>query len=461
MVNNNNKEIYRSQEITYGLEPMVVPSEWTKSGSAIFVEGSGARIRTIDGKEYIDASACGMCDVVGYGNQEVAEAGKAQMVKLMHCLSFGGSATVPKIELAQKLAERTPGIKRFFFENSGSDAVEATIKAARWYWRQKGRDKYKIICRDRSYHGATFGAMAATRLPDMNNRDFEPLVPGFIEIPCPYCYQCPLEQSYPICDIACAQALEDKIKKEGEDTIAAFIAESLIGAGGFIVPPPEYWSRVREICDRYDVLLIMDEVITGFGRTGKFWAHQHWNVIPDLITSSKGITSGYIPMAAVGISEKVYRGLSSSDRPYPHLHTFTGHPVACAVSLKVIEIMERENLVEKAAKTGEYIRERLASLQNKSPYVGHVNGLGMLNAIELVADKGTRSPLVAKVPAPLQIASIMLKRGILFGSPSGLWRAEKPMPTVRMPVAPSVIISREDLDYLLDVLEEAVLGIEV
>lgn len=231
------REIYKAKEAAHGLEPLVNPTQWANVGSAIFVQGSGVRIKTIDGREFIDASSCGFCDIVGYGNQEVAEAAKAQMVKLMDSISFGGSAAIPKIELSSKLAELTPGVERFFFENSGSDAVEATMKAARWYWRQKGRDKYKIISRERGYHGATFGAMSATHVDDINNRDFEPMVPGFLYIPCPYCYRCPLGKDYPSCDIACAIVLEETIQKEGADTVAAFIAEPIIGGAGFIVPP--------------------------------------------------------------------------------------------------------------------------------------------------------------------------------------------------------------------------------
>ncbi len=241
------RDTYKAQELAHGLEAVVVPDQWVESGSTIYVEGSGIRVRDIDGKEYLDASSCGLCNVVGYGNKEVAEAASAQMMKLSNTVSFGGVSSIPRIKLAHRLAEVTPGLRRFIFENSGSDAVECTFKIARWYWRQKGRDKYKIICRDRSYHGATYAAMAATHA-GLDNSDFAPFAPGFISIPTPSCYRCSLHRSYPSCEIACAQALEQTIEREGEDTVAAFIGEPAVGSEGFIPPPPEYWPKVREIC---------------------------------------------------------------------------------------------------------------------------------------------------------------------------------------------------------------------
>ncbi len=421
---------------------MVVPDQWAESGSIIYVEGSGIRIRDIDGKEYLDGSSSGLCNVVGYGNKEVAEAASAQMVKLANTVSFGGVSSMPRIELSRKLAEVTPGLRRFIFENSGSDAVECTFKIARWYWRQKGRDKYKIICRDRSYHGATYAAMTATHA-GLDNSDFAPFAPGFISIPTPYCYRCSLDESYPSCEIACAQALERTIEREGEDTVAAFIAEPVVGSEGFIPPPPEYWSKVREICSKHDVLMIMDEVVTGFGKTGKFWAHQHWNVIPDLMTSSKGISSGYMPMAAVGVTEEVYKGMTETNKPFPHLHTFTGHPVACTVSLKVIEIMERENLVEKAATLGEHIGDRLDTLKEESPYVGDVRGLGLMRGIELVADKRSKKRFDPNRRVGFRVSRLARERGVLYGS----------VGDDIMLLCPTPISTMAEIDQILDAVE--------
>ena len=460
MLDKSSVEKYKEWMCAHEFQGQVDPTGWAKVGGLINVEASGIMVKDIDGNESIDMSSCGLCDAVGYGNKEVAEAAKAQMIKLNNTLGFGGVTNIPRIELGRKLAELSPGISRFIFENSGSDAVETAIKTARWYWRQQGKDKYKIISRDREYHGATYGTMSATSVIDINNEDFGPFVPGFVKFPCTYCYRCPWGKSYPGCDIDCAQALEETIEKEGEGTVAAFIAEPAIGGGGFIMPPPEYWPKAREICTKHNVLLIMDEVITGCGRTGKFWAHHHWNITPDILTAAKMLGGGYVPIGAVGMTDEVYSGTIRSGKVNPHLHTFGGHPVMCAIALKVIEIMEREKLVAKAAATGEYIRDRLTALQKKSPYVGHVEGLGLMWAIEMVADKRTKVRIAAKEPVTMQIGKSLAEKGIRGGF-SGIRRVERALDYDRVMLAPSPVMSRKDLDYVLDALELAILSLKV
>ena len=460
MLDKRSIDKYKEWMCAHEFQGQVDPTGWAKVGGLINVEASGIMVKDIDGNESIDMTSCGLCDAVGYGNKEVAEAAKAQMIKLNNTLGFGGVTNIPRIELGRKLAELSPGISRFIFENSGSDAVETAIKTARWYWRQQGKDKYKIIFRDPEYHGATYGTMSATSVADINNEDFGPFVPGFVKFPCAYCYRCPWGKSYPGCDIDCAQALEETIEKEREDTVAAFIAEPVIGGAGFIVPPPEYWPRAREICTKHNVLLIMDEVITGCGRTGKFWAHHHWNITPDILTAAKMLGGGYVPIGAIGMSKEVYSGTIRLGKVNPHLHTFGGHPVMCAIALKVLEIMEREKLVAKAAKTGEHIRDRLTALKEKSPYVGSVEGLGLMWAIELVADKRTKARIVAKEPVMLQIATRLKEKGI-GGGFSGIRRVERRLDYDRVMFAPSPVMSRKDLDYMLDTLESAILSIKV
>ena len=440
---------YREQELAHVVEAVVVPDQWAESASIIYTEGSGIKVRDIHGQEYLDATSCGLCNVVGYGNREVADAAWDQMMKLNNSRSFGGVANIPKIRLASKFAEVTPGLQRFIFENSGSDAVESTFKIVRFYWRQKGLDKYKIIHRDRSYHGSTLATMSACN-PGLDNSDFGPFAPGFVSIPTPYCYRCPFDKSYPGCEIACAQAPEQAIEAEGEDTVAAFIGEPAVGSEGFIPPPPEYWPKVREICTKRNVLMIVDEVITGFGKTGKFWAYQHWNVIPDLMTSSKGISSGYIPMSAVGITEEVFKGMTEQNKVFPHLHTFTGHPVACAVSWKVIEIMERDNLVEKAATLGEYIEDRLNALKEKSQYVGDVRGLGVMRGIELVADKRSKQNFDPIGEVGIWVSRRAREKGVLFGS----------VGDDIMLLCPTPITTMDEIEYIMDTVEWAIMQID-
>ena len=372
------RKSYKNDDIAHMLHGANVPSVFAKSGNKIFVEGYGVRLIDIDGKEYIDAMSSGFCGGLGYRNQEIIEAATTQMTKLHSCMSFAGRSSPPEIDLACKLVEVTPaGLERFMFTNSGSDANETAFKIVRWYWRERGLDKYKIISLENAYHGATYGAQSASSYPAFTHKYFEPQVPGFSHIPSVYCYRCPYGKSYPGCGIVCAQALDEAIVKEGKDKVGAFLAEPIETAAGMLVPPPEYWPRIMEICKKRDVLLIIDEVINGFGRTGKFWASEHWDIIPDIIVFSKGIAGGYMPIAGVGITEEIYESMIKNDKPFPHVFTYGGHPASCAVALKNIEIMLRDNLIEKAAETGIYLKQRLSKMQEQSPYVGDIRGRGL------------------------------------------------------------------------------------
>jgi adenosylmethionine-8-amino-7-oxononanoate aminotransferase len=444
------KDAYQYREIAYTVPGMAMPSLWVKQGSQIYVSGTGCKLTAIDGKEYLDATSCGLTNNIGYGSHELAEVAKEQMIKLYHVPNFGGQIGIPYIELASKLAEISP-MQRFLVENSGSEVVDAAFKVARLYWREKGLDKYKIISLERAYHGVTFGAVSAMGVPMFKCASFGPLVPGFSSIPTPYCYLCPLGKSYPSCDIDCAQALERTIEKEGEDTVAAFIGEPVQGGGGCIVPPPEYWPKIREICTKHNVLLIIDEVITGFGRTGKFWGHEHWGIKPDLMTMAKGLACGYVPIAALGMTEEIYKGISQSDNPFLHIHTFGGHSVACAVALKNLEIMQRENLTERAANMGAYYQERMAEIENKSPYVGDAHGIGMWGRLQLVANKRTKERFDPKKQVGFQmVARVLSEKQILIGSFGD---------DIVMGGLP-LICSKEELDSLIDAFDWAVAGIE-
>jgi len=450
MENVSSNDTYQQKETAHTVPGMAVPSLWAKTGSDIYVEGSGARLTAMDGKEYLDATSCGLTNNIGYGNQELAEVAKAQMIKLYHIPNFGGRVSIPFIELACKLAEISP-MQRFLIESSGSEVVDAAFKVARLYWREKGLNKYKIISLERAYHGVTFGALSALGVPLFECPSFGPLVPGFISIPTPYCYLCPLGKSYPSCDIDCAQALEKTIEKEEEDTVAAFIGEPVQGGGGCIVPPPEYWPKVREICTKHNVLLIIDEVITGFGRTGKFWGHEHWGIKPDLMTMAKGLACGYVPTAALGMTEEIYKGITQSDNLFLHIHTFGGHSVACAVALKNIEIMQRENLTERAATMGAYYQERMAAIEKKSPYVGDAHGIGLWGRLQLVANKRTKELFDPKKQVGFQVvARLLSEKQILIGSfGDDIVMGGLPLTS-----------SKEELDRLIDAFDWAVAGIE-
>jgi adenosylmethionine-8-amino-7-oxononanoate aminotransferase len=445
------RDTYRREDIAHLLHGATVPSEFAKTGNRVYVEGSGVRLVDIEGKEYIDAMSSGLVAFLGYGNQELVEAARAQMSRLHSCPSFANRASLPEIDLARKLAELTPnGLRRFMFTNSGSDANESAIKTVRWFWRQRGQNKYKIISLKDAYHGATYGAMSATTFPGFMDKNFEPFVPGFLQVPNPYCYRCPLEKSYPDCGIACAQALEEMIEREGEETVGAFLCEPVETSAGTLIPPPEYWPKIMDICTRHNVLLIIDEYITGFGRMGKFFACEHWDIKPDIVMFAKGLCSGYLPMACIGITEEIYEGMTKADSPFPHVFTYGGHPVSCAVALKNIEIMIRDNLIERSAKMGEYLRERLTGIQKRTSYVGDVRGLGLYFGIELVTNKDTGEPFAPEKKVSAGIRTRLLERGIIVGGfgPNNLT------------LGPPLIITKDEIDYVLDGLEWALKNIE-
>ena len=450
MEKSRSKEAYRERETAHTVHGMSVPSQWAEKGSHIYVEGKGSKLTALDGKEYLDATSCGLTNNIGYGSKELAEAAKEQMIKLYHVPNFGERVGIPYIELAAKLAEISP-MQRFVVENSGSEVVDAAFKVARLYWREKGIDKFKIISLERAYHGVTFGALSAMGVPMFKCSSFDPLVPGFSTVPTPYCYLCPLGKSYPDCGIACALALEEEIEKQGEDTVAAFIGEPVQGGGGCIVPPPEYWPKVREICTKHNVLLIIDEVITGFGRTGKFWGHEHWGIKPDLMTMAKGLACGYVPIAALGMTEEVYEGITQSDNPFLHIHTFGGHSVACAVALKNLGIMERENLTERAAKMGAYYQERMNEIKEESPYVGDARGIGMWGRLQLMANKQTKERFDPQKQVGFQLVNrILSEKRILVGS----------FGDDIVMGGPPLTCTKEEIDSVVDAFDWAVKGIK-
>jgi putrescine aminotransferase len=363
----------------------------------VWVKGQGALIYDAEGNEIIDGLA-GLWNVnVGHGRRELAQAAYDQMSTLAYHSAYSGGTNLPAIQLAEKLSELAyPQINHFYFTSGGAEASETSFKTARFYWRAQGKpDKVKIISRMRAYHGLTMAAMSATGMPAFWAM-FEPRVPNFlhIESPYPYRFQNPDPTVSP--GIAAANLLEQKILAEGPETVAAFIAEPVQGAGGVIVPPPDYFPRIREICDQYDVLLISDEVITGFGRTGKWFGLEHYGVQPDIMQFAKGITSGYVPLGGVGVSDKVMNVLNSvpPSQRWLHAYTYSAHPTTCAVALANLKILQEENLVERAAAQGEKLLAQLNALADMEG-VGNVRGQGLIAAVEIVADKATKAAFPA------------------------------------------------------------------
>jgi adenosylmethionine-8-amino-7-oxononanoate aminotransferase len=274
----------------------------------------------------------------------------------------------------------------------------------------------------------------------------EPLVPGFSFVPAPHCYRCELGLSYPACELACAKALEQKIQEEGPDTVAAFIGEPIMGAGGAIVPPPEYWPMIEAICRKYGVLLILDEVITGFGRTGKRFALEQWNLKPDMLSLAKGISSGYVPLGACLITEDIYRDLvdkAPPGAPFPHGFTYNGHPVACVAALKNLDIMEQERLIEQAAEVGAYFQERLRACREQ-PLVGDVRGLGLIAGVELVRDPSTKERFEPVGQAGALVARLAFQGGLICRAIGDT-----------IAFAPPLCITRCQVDDLVDIFAAA------
>jgi adenosylmethionine-8-amino-7-oxononanoate aminotransferase len=316
------------------------------------------------------------------------------MSTLAYASAYTGSTNLPAIQLAEKLSELVyPSINTFFFTAGGAESSETSFKTARFYWKALGKpEKTKVISRMKAYHGVTMAAMSATGLPAFWPM-FEPRVPGFLHIDSPYPYRFSTARTDVSPGVAAADLLEEAILREGPETVAAFIAEPVQGAGGVIVPQDDYFARIREICTKYEVLLIADEVITGFGRTGRWFGLERYGVEPDILQFAKGITSGYIPLGGIGVSDTIREAINSvpPDKRWMHAYTYSSHPTCCAVALANIKIIEDEQLVERAEALGQRLLKGLETLQALEA-VGDVRGLGMMAAVELVADKASKRP---------------------------------------------------------------------
>lgn len=389
-----------------------------------------------DGKRYIDFSSQLMNTNIGHQHPKVVKAIQDQAAQL--CFVHPGNTTEVRARLGKKLAEVTPGsLKKTFFALGGAEANENAIKLARFY-----TGRHKILARYRSYHGATHGSIALTG--DYRRLAVEPAMPGAVHFLDPFCYRCPFGQKKETCHRECIKHLEEVIHYEGPDKIAAIIMEGVVGSNGLIVPPDDYWPRVREICDRYGILLISDEVMSGWGRTGQWFAVNHWGVVPDIITTAKGITSGYVPLGAVIVSEEIARFF---DDKYLYAGlTYNGHALALAAALATIEVYEEDHLIENAATLGKYLGERLEALKAKHPSVGDVRYIGLFSALELVQNRETKEPFDPSVMA--EVGKTLKENGLFT-----FIMAKKDMGTIVF-VVPPLCITKEQLDEGLALVEK-------
>ena len=402
----------------------------TENGPAfIFTEGKGVYLYDITGKKVIDGMSSLWNVNIGHGRTELGEVAKEQMDKLAFSSCFATFSNEPAILLAKKLAELAPGdLNTTFFTSGGSESNDSAYKLARHYWILKGEtSRKKIISRSKSYHGVAIGATSATGLKGF--RDFtNSNAPDFLFV-----------------DHFSIQALRDLIETEGPETIAAFITEPVQGAGGVHVAPDNYFKEIREICNEYGILMITDEVITGFGRTGKFFAMEHFNVVPDMMCFAKGVTSGYAQLGGVMISEKIHQEFSElSEGTILHGYTYSGHPMACAVGLKNIEIIEKDNLVGNAEIRGQELVAGLKVLQAKYPFIVDARGLGLMAGIEISYEGRLLAPQIVTAAAKLGL----ICRSVVLDAQD------------IVVFSPPLSISQKELRDLLDILEKAIQEVE-
>jgi putrescine---pyruvate transaminase len=425
----------------------------------VYVRGSGVTVEDVEGREYIDGLS-GLWNVnVGHGRAELADAAAAQMKELAYCSGFVGSSSVPSIELTERLLELTDRtMHAVFLTSGGAEANESAFKTARFYWKARGApSKVKIIARDQAYHGLTLQTMSATAMGPAYWKMFEPRVPGFVHVNTCYPYRYEGGQPGESAGQASARQLEEAIVREGPDTIAAFVGEPIHGAGGVIYPTDDYWPLVREICTRYDVLLIADEIITGFGRTGRWFGLTHWGVTPDIVSFAKGVTSGYLPLGGIMVTRDIKDAMDSvrpEDR-WMHAYTYSGHPTCCAVAIKNIEIIEREHLCENAATMGERLKAGLDAALGDLPNTGDVRGgKGLLAAVEFVEDRSTKKNFAGGLKFAATLKAEMMKRGVVTRTRPAV--GPHPAPGDVLFFAPPLVTTEADVDRLVSVARDAV-----
>lgn len=442
--------LLKADNARYLLHPNAHAGQMEAHPPRIIVKGDGVYVEDIDGNRIVDGVA-GLWSVnAGYGRKEIVDAITAQATLLPYYSAFKGTTTPPPIALSARLIGmlQPEGMKKVFFSSGGSDAVETALKLARQYWKIVGqRDRYKFISLRQGYHGTHFGGMSVNGAPNFR-RPYEPALPGCIQIDTPWLYRNPYTDDPEQLGELCAQLLEREIIAQGADTVAAFIAEPVQGAGGVIVPPANYWPRVREICDKYDVLLIADEIVTGFGRSGQLFGCRLWGVKPDIMCLAKGLTSGYQPLGATTINERIAdaftRDTSSMSAIY-HAYTYSGHPVACAAGLAALDLVESDGQPENAHREGSYLLERLKAFEDRYPNVGNVRGIGLMVAIDMVADRKTRAPLGRGSDLPAAVAEATFNAGAMV----------RPVGGSVIILSPPLVIGRREIDILIDALAQA------
>ncbi|HTR82490.1 MAG TPA: aminotransferase class III-fold pyridoxal phosphate-dependent enzyme [Bacteroidota bacterium] len=405
------------------------------------VDAEGCYFTDAAGKKYLDFSSQLMCVTLGHKNKAVIKAIEEQARSLPYIAP--GFATDARAELSRLLLEVLPkGLEKFFYTTSGTEANEAAFKIARMY-----TGKTKIIARYHSYHGSTMGSIAATGDPRRWAMEPSGKIPGVIFGPEVHCYQCPIHHHYPECNVACADYIEHMIKNESD--VAAVLVEPVVGTNGVLIPPAEYMPRLRKICDDHNVLFIADEVMSGWGRTGKWFAIENWGVTPDILTTAKGITTAYVPLGMCATTKKIADYFE--DHYFSHGHTYEAHPLTLAPAVAAINELKRLDLIVKAKAMESYMGEKLNALKSRHPSIGEVRGLGLFWAVELVKNRTTKEPFnsyrdkISGVPLLVdKVAGEMMKSGVFLQA----WVSH-------FVIAPPLIITKEEIDFGVKALDDA------
>ncbi|KOO50803.1 aspartate aminotransferase family protein [Priestia koreensis] len=420
--------------------------------------GKGIYLYDQNGKRYIDGSSGAVTASIGHGVDEIIEAmnEQAKKVAFVYRSQF---TSEPAEQLADTLCRLSDGhLPWTFFVNSGTEATETAMKMAIQHWQEQGRGtKTKILSRWMSYHGITVGALSMSGHP-LRRMRFVPLLEEYPSISPPYCYRCPHKSSYPSCQLACASELERVIKRIGAQYIAAFIAEPIVGAaGGALTPPDGYYEKIQEICEKHDVLFIMDEVMTGNGRTGTHFGYQHWNVKPDIVTLGKGLSAGYSPIAATLASQKVIDPILSGTKVVMSGHTFSGNPLSAAVSMAVLSYLERHKLVDQVEEKGKRLKQKLKRLQGETSMIGDIRGKGLLIGVELVQNTLTKQPFERHLNVMSRLVEKAQRNGLLIYPAAA---GEDGIDGDAVILSPPFIISDDEMDELFNLFSLSIKELE-
>ncbi len=442
------------QDLENVMHPLVQHTALEKS-QMVVTSAQGSTIVDADGTTYLDAMAGLWCVNIGYGRHELAQIAAEQMQQLAYYPH--NAMNLPAAQLAQQVNTLMGGDYHTYFVNSGSEANEAGFKVARQYAKHEfpGQFRFKTIARYYAYHGTTLATLAAGGMGERKAK-FEPYAGEFVHVPAPTCYRCPLGLEYPSCKVACARAIEDAVLAEGPSTVAEVIVEPIMSGVGIAVPPDEYLPMVEATCRKYDVLLHVDEVINGFGRTGKMFGHQHYGISPDIMAVAKGIVSAYLPIAATVVKNRVFEsflGEVAEARQVMQVNTYGGHPAAAAVAVRNIEIMLEEKLPERAASMGAYLMDGLKATLFKHRICGDVRGKGLLIGIELVTDRESKVQLDGALVGG--VVEFCKQNGLIVGRSGGGSRHSN-----TIALSPPLVITRSECDTVIEVLDRALANAE-